>query len=657
MAAQTTDPRVKRLLEAGSDEVWRALESLTVLDPAAIRDADITSLVHREQARQARGYLGTILSNVDTLKALCASVDRIVDRTALASDATAESEHDTAQYLQEAERLGQLRLSVEAKLSRLRDLHRAFSMDPQSAATLGAGPAAAGFFDTFSAFNDRLQAAQGGLVYGGDSPETRAELTLATEQLSREAGALMSTALDKTLQHCVQELRDESNHDALLAHVGSGLGVTSTSLSPLSTLLRSVRILVKHAPHLARTCATAFVAARRASLLRALLQLTGGQSLSSGGSLTGERFVSDTLAWLRTRLVEEAELLAALFQPEEGLAQRDGGAQYSLPSDTGDDTLDSAPALLCAISDGVARPLGARLEWAVTTQDELVSLFRLMDTLHFYTGSLAKILGPTAALCGAIAAAHAQCRARLDTLSAVVAARLHAAVPAYPTSLMPAPPVVDASVLLADLCRTVSAGGMAVDGDSSAEAARQSSARSCVEALVSAILLSTASAGGALSEEDAATLQLNAQASIQSVLAPYAVAAATVQRLAAEMAGQEEVLVSSASGKLLVETGLLGVLSAVRSGTVEGGSSARGGAAVAACDKFVKAISAPSALRFDAICDPRVRQRVRRDTAGVCSAAFTTVHGHTVLGGSAAAALSGKPSHTPAEVDVLLDLQ
>jgi hypothetical protein len=522
-------------------------------------------------------------------------------------------------------------------------------MDEASLRVLSKGPEDPSFFDVFTSFQDRRAAVQARVM---SSPSTDdGELAVDIADMAGETGKVMDMALEKTLQYCLLQLRDESRHEELLSGVGSGQGVStgSSAGTALWTLLKAVHILVKFAPHLCRTCQTAVVAARRSAVLRALLETVGAASASTGAVLA-ERFISDTLAWLRARLLEEREILAALFTVE-GEENKGWGVSDELGADSGG--LESVHQLLAAVSEGVTRSLSSRLEWAVSSQDDLVPLFRIMDMLQYYGSSLARLLVPTASLCGCIHASHAACRARLDSLCAVYAARLNAALPSYVSGLAAPAVVVDTALLLVELCRTVSAGGMSIDSDGQAERARQHAARSCVETLVSATVDSTEVVATALPPEDGCVLLLNVQASLQAMLAPYGLAAPVVQSLVSDMAGQEERLVASVSSRLLADGGMLRVLSAVRSGNVGEEGVAE---ALQACNKVVKLVSSPSTLRFDAITDPRVRQRVRRDTAGVLSAAYSTVHTHvqqTASGGASQA----QELHSPTQVDVLLDLQ
>lgn len=348
--------------------------------------------------------------------------------------------------------------------------------------------------------------------------------------------------------------------------------------------------------------------------------------------------------------------MAALFAVQQ---QADG--KSAPPASPDGEDVESVPACVSAISDGLARPLAARLDWAVSSQDELTPLFRVMDVLQFYAGSMAAVVPHTAPLCGAINSAHASCRARADTLSTVLASRVHAAVSTYPSGVAPAPAVADSAFLLAELCKAVSSGSMSSAPDSHFEVIRQSAARTCVDTLVRAVQDSTGVAAQGLAQEEGAALQLNAAACLQSSLAPYAIAAPAVQRLAADMPGLEESVVTCCSTSVLADSGMLKVLAAVRS-EAGAGAGAEGavmeqlGASIsAACERFVRAVSVPSLLRFDSITDPRVRQRVRRDTAGVLSAAYATVHRYATKKAMDGGAGSGLRS--PAEVDVMLDLQ
>jgi hypothetical protein len=623
------DSRVRRLLEHGlTEDAWKALDAVATLPLLS----DVSSGLQLEQLRSARTFLAAIKSDVETLRKLCDNVDQVVLHTGVAADAISASERETTQFLTQAEALAAHKAELEAAAERVSRVARAYSMDPHSRGVLLAGPSSPDFFTTFRSFTRRVDALE-----KADSLDA----AIVAEQLAGQAKQLRAAALDATLQYCLTLLRDEASHDILLAGFGGVAGITVSDTS--AALLNGVRLLAELAPSMARACQTAVVHARRGTLVRAMLDAAGSLAagVGSAGPSAGERYLSDLLAWTRTRLLEEHELLAVLFPtppPTKAEASVEAGSGGE------EERLATVPELLSAISDGLARPLAARLEWATTSQDDLIPLFRIMDVLQFYVGSMTGLLPPDAPLCGAIRAGHANCRARVDTLAAIIAARIKAAVPAYPSGLGPAPAVLDAGALLTELCRATSSGGMGREIDGGAfEVVRQAAARACAEALVDAVLDSTAAAAGGLPDEDGAALQANACAALQSSLQSFALVTQVVQRLAGALAGHEESVVAAASSAVLTDSGLMRVLAAVRSGEGEGLAVDISTAATA----FVRIVSAPAALRFDSITDPRVRQRVRRDTAGVLSSAYGTVYG---------AAGGGALPNSPGEIDVLLDL-
>lgn len=641
------DGRIRRLLDIGvTEETLKLVNDVSRTASQLEGSGTSSTLLHRQQLSEAKAFLQAMRPNIDAVRSLFDAVDVIAQQTRNASQALQEAEQDTSHFVGAADKLRQHKAQLEAKLANLRELQLAYRMDEASLRVLAAGPEDPSFFEVFASFQDRRAAVQARATSAQSNTQglrpDEPELAMDLEAMAKETGKVTDMALEKTLQYCLSHLRDEGRHEELLAGVGTGQGVSSGSGSALAVLLRAVHVLVRYAPHLCRTCQTAVVSARRSAVLRALLETVSATSTSTGAVLA-ERFVSDTLAWLRARLLEEQEILAALFSSPADLPAG--------PMTDSGDMLDSVPQLLAAVSDGVTRSLSSRLEWAVSSQVELVPLFRIMDMLQYYGSSFSRILGPVASLCGCVNAAHAACRARLDSLCTIYAARLNAALPSYVSGLAAPAVVVDAALLLVELCRTVSSGGMSIDNDGHAEQLRQTAARSCVQTLVSAVVDGTEAVASALPPEEGSVLSLNVQTSLQAMLAPYALAATVVQSLVSEMAGQEERLVSALSSRLLADTGFLKVLAAVRGGNLGQDSLAE---ASTACSALVKLIGSPSTLRFESITDPRVRQRLRRDAAGVLSAAYSTVYTHLQ---QVQEAVQMQELHTPAQVDVLLDLQ
>ncbi len=119
---------------------------------------------------------------------------------------------------------------------------------------------------------------------------------------------------------------------------------------------------------------------------------------------------------------------------------------------------------------------------------------------------------------------------------------------------------------------------------------------------------------------------------LQHALAPFAVSARVVQRLAAELSAYEESMVQALSEEVLSEAGLLAKLSALRS-QPPGARLAelpglRIGELRSVCGALVGEVSGGGGsggplATFDRIDNPRVRSRLRRDASQLLLEAFT----------------------------------
>lgn len=457
--------------------------------------------------------------------------------------------------------------------------------------------------------------------------------------------------------------------------------------------------------------------------LRALSSGSVGAGSDSSGSAGGGasrpidlqahdplRYAGDMLAWVHTAVVEERELLAGLYggplaahdsarkeADERGEAARAASPAAGEGGSSSDDGA-AAPAappgspppapplslrdMLTGVIEGVSRPLCVRLEQVIGTQTSLVTTLKLLDITAYYAATLWTLLTPGTGLLDALSShVHAAAVARFNALLAAHSARTRAAPPAFPSDLSPCALVVDTAAQLGEVLRVYAASLATAAEDKLAASSPPApgggpgavSALIEIDRVLDGVLeplVETCRAGAeGLRISDTAVYMLNNLSSLQAALSPYAFTSAWVQRLASEIAAWEEALVQQSANDLLAGCGLLAKLTAMRSHD----PAASGGLPLAALptlgphdlravvSAFYAELSSPSLISlFDRVGNPRIRSRVRRDTAAVLAAAYARLYADVTApasGYAAACDVHTLLQQTPEQVEVLLDLR
>ena len=376
----------------------------------------------------------------------------------------------------------------------------------------------------------------------------------------------------------------------------------------------------------------------------------------------------------------------------------------------------TAAAMLASVSESVARPLSVRVDQVVAAQSVSplfssssssyagggglasgaapphgggggvltapLTCYRILDVLSFYCTTLRGLLPPDASLLLALAACHAGAVARFRALLVATGARIRSAPPAYPSDLTATPHVSDAAGQLGEMMRVYQASlSTAAESKMAAQQTQTQPQQPPVggapapiridevlDAVLEPLIESCRASADGLRIADTSVYMLNNLSALASALAPFPFTAGWVQRLASEVAAWEEGLVQQTANDLLSGCGLLQKLTAMTAAAA--GVSATGPPLstrpglspdelrpVAAA--FYAELASPSLISlFDRVSAPRVRSRVRRDTAAVLAAAYARVYAEV---GSPAAGYGGAVSdvlrQTPEQVEVLLDLR
>ncbi|CAG8837418.1 21040_t:CDS:10, partial [Gigaspora margarita] len=155
---------------------------------------------------------------------------------------------------------------------------------------------------------------------------------------------------------------------------------------------------LKQRPVLFKSCLEELVYIRKNSIIRAFMDaLTRG---GPGGTprpieLHAHdplRYVGDMLAWIHQTVANEREFLESLFEIKN---ESDHSNIENLDKENDDIVVQD---LLDRDIDGTCRPLKIRVEQVLGSQTGAITGYRILNLIQFYKITIARILGPNAAL-------------------------------------------------------------------------------------------------------------------------------------------------------------------------------------------------------------------------------------------------------------------
>lgn len=196
---------------------------------------------------------------------------------------------------------------------------------------------------------------------------------------------------------CAATMREEA-YEKVFRFVQARCGeldVDAQEQEEEAALLREAIRALRARPMLLRFCAEEVGSARRASLVsRFVTALTKG---GPGGvprpiemhAHDPMRYTNDMLAWIHQALASEKELTARLFTAD---ASDPDDARTKVHND------ELALKVLNTVFDALCRPFRIRFEQALEQTLPVVVLYRLASLLEFYSSTMSRLLGPTAAL-------------------------------------------------------------------------------------------------------------------------------------------------------------------------------------------------------------------------------------------------------------------
>lgn len=179
---------------------------------------------------------------------------------------------------------------------------------------------------------------------------------------------------------------------------------------------RSLRTLAER-PALFKNCLESFSEARRHVLTDGFYNALTGSSADSDPTMKpiefhahdALRYTGDILAWAHSATVSERESLESLFISEgDEMAKGIRAGRQSEPWSAIDgESFDGRKALDGLVNGnmtGVARALRQRIEQAVQSLDDSVTVYKIANLISFYRVTLTKLLGPDSSVMEALSA-------------------------------------------------------------------------------------------------------------------------------------------------------------------------------------------------------------------------------------------------------------
>lgn len=179
---------------------------------------------------------------------------------------------------------------------------------------------------------------------------------------------------------------------------------------------RSLRTLAER-PALFENCLESFSEARRHVLTDGFYNALTGSSANNDPTMKpiefhahdALRYTGDILAWAHSATVSERESLQSLFISEgDEMAKGIRAGRQSEPWSAIDgESFDGRKALDGLVNGnmtGVARALRQRIEQAVQSQDDSVTVYKIANLISFYRVTLTKLLGPDSSIMEALSA-------------------------------------------------------------------------------------------------------------------------------------------------------------------------------------------------------------------------------------------------------------
>ncbi|PNW74161.1 hypothetical protein CHLRE_13g587750v5 [Chlamydomonas reinhardtii] len=398
--------KVKKVLEIKTEtpELLSSLQTLSTFytdnTPAARRGLR-TTIEKRGLAINER-FIGAAESVIKALDEVQRSLDALSGSCGAISGVVAATKSSSASLLADTERLARDLEAVERKQGLVAQFLDTYQLTPEEVAALQGEEVSPAFFAALS----RVRA-----IHDNCRQLLRTHHQRAGLELMDLMAAHQESAYERLCRWVQVQCRNIGEYDA----------------PEVEPALQAAVAALRERPVLFKYCAEEVATARHNSLFqRFITALTRG---GPGGvprpieihAHDPQRYVNDMLAWVHQALASEREFVVALFGEEA--SSPEAASEQMADTLSGSDALHT-PALLDRIFDSICRPLKLRVEQVLMTSPPTLLAFSLGQLLSFYTGLVARILGPTGQLTATLAACRdmasrvffEQLRARGDKL-------------------------------------------------------------------------------------------------------------------------------------------------------------------------------------------------------------------------------------------------
>jgi hypothetical protein len=284
------------------------------------------------------------------------------------------------------------------------------------------------------------------------------------------------------------------------------------------------------------------------------------------------RYIGDMLAWLHSTAVGEQEALEVLFISQEGGegAQKQsimGGLEEGLKSEpwTGHPTAedeafdwDARRGLVLLVDkdlETVCKPLRARIEQAIASQDSSTLAYKLTNLINFYRITFERLLGPESNLLAVIQSLHDSANRQFHSNLTAHVRSVQSNLPQPPDNLAPPTFLQDA---LKDLTMLMQSFSTSLAPPESREADFSKILTNALDPYLDGCL----ELSRELPKQDGHVFALNCILATQTTLQPFDFTAGRQENLKEQVQARTEKLVEYTLDSFLDDSGLRPLLSA-----------------------------------------------------------------------------------------------
>ncbi|CAG8527849.1 660_t:CDS:10 [Paraglomus brasilianum] len=268
------------------------------------------------------------------------------------------------------------------------------------------------------------------------------------------------------------------------------------------------------------------------------------------------RYIGDMLAWVHQAVAGEHEFLQALFDVVEDNVEESLEDKHPLTSVERESDDIIIQYLLDGDLEGICRPLKTRIDQVLGLQTGAITAYRILNLIQFYKITIARILGPSAALSNALESIlKSASRVFFDTLNAQAEQLLK--YMQLPNNDLSAPPAVKETILqLKEIMASY-------DKSLVTPTEREADFSSVLDAILNPLQRMCELGAKDLSRFSQAIYMINCLYYIQSSLTQYNFTKGRIQSLEEQIGQYMDILAEEQYINLLEQSGLAPIMHAI----------------------------------------------------------------------------------------------